>query len=92
MNDEAEQSERSEAERSEEGEAERSEEGEAERSEEGEAYNARIHERLDRIEQKLDKVLAMLSPVHSHAEWVDGLRTRLHGLGLVRNTPRVTSE
>jgi hypothetical protein len=58
----------------------------------GEAEKARIHERLDCIEQKLDKVLAMLSPVHSHAEWVDGLRTRLHGLGLVRNTPRVTSE
>ena len=74
------------------GEAERSEEGEAERSEAEEADNARIHERLDCIEQKLDKVLAMLSPVHSHAEWVDGLRTRLHGLGLVRNTPRVTSE
>jgi hypothetical protein len=53
---------------------------------------ARIHERLDCIERKLDKVLAMLSPVHSHAEWVDGLLTRLHGLGLVRNTPRVTSE
>ena len=53
---------------------------------------ARIHERLDSIEQKLDKVLAMLSPVHSHAEWVDGLRARLHGLGLVRNTPRITSE
>jgi hypothetical protein len=77
------------------GEAERSEEGEAEegeRSEAEEADKARIHERLDRIEQKLDKVLAMLSPVHSHAEWVDGLRTRLHGLGLVRNTPRITSE
>jgi len=103
MNDEVERSEEGHAERSEEGHAERSEEGEAERSEEGEAERssddkadkaekARIHERLDRIEQKLDKVLAMLSPVHSHAEWVDGLRTRLHGLGLVRNTPRVTSE
>ncbi len=96
MNDEA--GEAVEAERSEEGEAveaERSEEGEAEQSERSEAEeadNARIHERLDRIEQKLDRVLAMLSPVHSHAEWVDGLRTRLHGLGLVRNTPRVTSE
>lgn len=53
---------------------------------------ARIHERLDCIEQKLDKVLAMLSPVHSHAEWVDGLRARLHGLGLVRNTPRITDD
>jgi hypothetical protein len=95
MNDEAGEAERSEegeAERSEEGEAERSEEEEAERREAEEADKARIHERLDCIEQKLDKVLAMLSPVHSHAEWVDGLRTRLHGLGLVRNTPRVTSE
>ena len=101
MNDEVERSEDGHAERSEEGEAveaERSEEGEAveaERIEDykaGEADEARIHERLDCIEQKLDKVLAMLSPVHSHAEWVDGLRTRLHGLGLVRNTPRVTSE
>ncbi len=53
---------------------------------------ARIEERLDSIEQKLDKVLAMLSPVHSHAEWVDGLRARLHGLGLVRNTPRISDE
>ena len=52
----------------------------------------RIEERLDAIERKLDKVLAMLSPVHSHAEWVDGLRTRLHGLGLVRNPPQITSE
>jgi hypothetical protein len=60
--------------------------------EDDKAEKARIHERLDCIEQKLDKVLAMLSPVHSHAEWVDGLRTRLHGLGLVRNTPRITSE
>ena len=34
----------------------------------------RIYERLDAIERKLDKVLEMLSPVHSHAEWVDGLR------------------
>ena len=53
---------------------------------------ARIEERLDSIEQKLDKVLAMLSPVHSHAEWVDGLRARLHGLGLVRNTPRISND
>ena len=96
MNDEAVEAERSEegeaveAERSEEGEAVEAERSEADKA--GEADKARIHERLDCIEQKLDKVLAMLSPVHSHAEWVDGLRTRLHGLGLVRNTPRVTSE
>jgi hypothetical protein len=41
-----------------------------------------------RIERKLDAVLAMLEPVHSHAEWVDGLRSRLHSIGLMRNTPR----
>jgi hypothetical protein len=46
---------------------------------------ARIEGRLDSIEQKLDRVLAMLSPVHSHAEWVDGL----HGPGLVRSVPRI---
>ena len=57
-----------------------------------ERIDERIDERLDAIERKLDKVLAMLSPVHSHAEWVDGLRARLHGLGLVRNTPRIGNE
>ena len=46
-------------------------------------------ERLERIERKLDAVLAMLEPVHSHAEWVDGLRARLHSIGLMRNTPRI---
>jgi hypothetical protein len=53
---------------------------------------ARIEGRLDTIERKLDRVLAMLSPVHSHAEWVDGLRARLHGLGLVSDVPRISSE
>jgi hypothetical protein len=47
-----------------------------------------VDERLVRIERKLDAVLAMLEPVHSHAEWVDGLRSRLHSIGLMRNTPR----
>jgi hypothetical protein len=47
-----------------------------------------VDERLARIERKLDAVLAMLEPVHSHAEWVDGLRSRLHSIGLMRNTPR----
>ena len=56
------------------------------------ADEARIERRLDSIEQKLDRVLAMLSPVHSHAEWVDGLRARLHGLGLVSNVPRIANE
>ena len=58
----------------------------------GKMNDERIEDRLDAIERKLDKVLAMLSPVHSHAEWVDGLRARLHGLGLVRNTPRIGNE
>ena len=48
---------------------------------------AKVDARLDRIEQKLDAVIALLEPVHSHAAWVDGLRSRLHGMGLVRNTP-----
>ncbi len=45
--------------------------------------------RMERIECKLDAVIAMLEPVHSHAEWVDGLRARLHSIGLMRNTPRI---
>ncbi len=49
----------------------------------------RIEPRLDAIERKLDAVLAMLEPVHSHAEWVDGLRSRLHRIGLMRDTPRI---
>jgi hypothetical protein len=52
----------------------------------GEAIDAR----LDAIERKLDAVIGMLEPVHSHAEWVDGLRARLHSIGLMRNTPRIT--
>ena len=48
--------------------------------------------RLDAIESKLDRIIAMLAPVHSHAEWVDGLRARLHGLGLVSNTPRIGAD
>jgi hypothetical protein len=47
--------------------------------------------RLDAIERKLDAVLAMLEPVHSHAEWVDGLRARLHRIGLMRDTPRLAA-
>jgi hypothetical protein len=50
---------------------------------------AELEARLAGIEARLDRVLELLAPVHSHAEWVDGLRARLHGLGLVRNTPRV---
>jgi hypothetical protein len=50
---------------------------------------AAIDARLDLIESKLDAILAMLAPVHSHAEWVDGLRARLHSIGLMCNTPRL---
>jgi hypothetical protein len=49
----------------------------------------RLEPRLGAIERKLDAVLAMLEPVHSHAEWVDGLRSRLHRIGLMRDTPRI---
>ncbi len=54
----------------------------------GKMDEARIEGRLDTIERKLDRALAM----HSHAEWVDGLRARLHGLGLVSNVPRISIE
>ena len=50
-----------------------------------------VDERLVRIERKIDAVLAMLEPVHSHAEWVDGLRARLHRIGLMRDTPRLAA-
>ncbi len=45
--------------------------------------------RLDEIESKLDTVIALLKPEHSHAAWVDDLRARLHGIGLIWNTPRL---
>ena len=48
-----------------------------------------IEARLGAMEEKLDKILELVGPVHSHAEWVDGLRARLHRLGLVRNTPKL---
>lgn len=47
---------------------------------------AELEARLVAIERKIDAVIAMLEPVHSHAAWVDALRARLHGMGLVRNT------
>ena len=46
---------------------------------------------LNRIENTLDEVLSLLRPVNAHAEWVDGLRDKLHHLqmgmcrGLVYN-------
>jgi hypothetical protein len=49
-----------------------------------------VDARLQSIEAKLDLVIPMLEPVRSHAEWVDGLRARLHGLGVMTNTPRIT--
>ena len=51
-----------------------------------------VHARLDQIEQKLDTVIALLRPVHSHAAWVDDLRSRLHSVGIMRNTPRLEHE
>ena len=33
---------------------------------------------LNRIESTLDEVLSLLRPVNAHAEWVDGLRDKLH--------------
>ena len=52
---------------------------------------AAVAARLDAIERKLDAVIAMLEPVHSHAEWVDGLRARLNRIGLMRDTPRLAA-
>ena len=37
----------------------------------------------------IKKLITMLEPVHSHAEWVDKLRARLHSIGIMRNTPRL---
>lgn len=51
-----------------------------------------VHARLDQIERKLDTVIALLRPVHSHAAWVDDLRSRLHSVGIMRNTPRLEHE
>ena len=33
---------------------------------------------LNRIESTLDEILSLLRPVNAHAEWVDGLRDKLH--------------
>ena len=33
---------------------------------------------LNRIENTLNEVLSLLRPVNAHAEWVDGLRDKLH--------------
>jgi hypothetical protein len=48
-----------------------------------------LDRRLALLDEKLDKVIELLEPVHSHAEWVDRLRARFHNMGLMRNAPRV---
>ena len=37
-----------------------------------------IKSHLERVERQLDEVLSLLRPVNAHAEWVDGLRDKLH--------------
>ena len=51
--------------------------------------NDKMHEKLEEIHTDVKRLIVMLEPVHSHAEWVDGLRARLHSIGLMRNTPRI---
>lgn len=48
-----------------------------------------LDRRLALLDEKLDKILELLEPVHSHAEWVDRLRVKFQNMGLMRNTPRV---
>lgn len=48
-----------------------------------------LSEKLNEIHIDIKRLIEMLEPVHSHAEWVDGLRTRLHNIGLMRNTSRI---
>ena len=51
--------------------------------------NDKMHEKLEEVHTDVKRLIVMLEPVHSHAEWVDGLRSRLHSIGLMRNTPRI---
>ena len=51
--------------------------------------NDKMYEKLEEVHTDVKRLIVMLEPVHSHAEWVDGLRSRLHSLGLMRNTPRI---
>ena len=37
-----------------------------------------IKSHLGRVERQLDEILSLLRPVNAHAEWVDGLRDKLH--------------
>jgi hypothetical protein len=48
-----------------------------------------LSEKLNEIHIDIKRLIEMLEPVHSHAEWVDGLRARLHNIGLMRNTSRI---
>jgi hypothetical protein len=48
-----------------------------------------LSEKLNDIHIDIKRLIEMLEPVHSHAEWVDGLRARLHNIGLMRNTSRI---
>lgn len=54
--------------------------------------NDKINKKIDQIQTDVKRLITMLEPVHSHAEWVDGLRARLHSIGLMRNTPRIESQ
>lgn len=51
--------------------------------------NDKMYEKLEEVHTDVKRLIVMLEPVHSHAEWVDGLRARLHSIGLMRNTPRI---
>uniref|UniRef100_A0A6C0H2X8 Uncharacterized protein n=1 Tax=viral metagenome TaxID=1070528 RepID=A0A6C0H2X8_9ZZZZ len=51
--------------------------------------NDKMYEKLEEVHTDVKRLIVMLEPVHSHAEWVDGLRSRLHSIGLMRNTPRI---
>ena len=48
-----------------------------------------LSEKLNEIHIDIKRLIEMLEPVHSHAEWVDGLRARLHSIGLMRNTSQI---
>ena len=54
--------------------------------------NDKINKKIDQLQIDVKRLITMIEPVHSHAEWVDGLRARLHSIGLMRNTPRIESQ
>lgn len=51
--------------------------------------NDKTQEKMEEIHTDVKRLIVMLEPVHSHAEWVDGLRARLHSIGIMRNNPRI---